>query len=62
MLRRTGYGKAVDFWSLGALMCEMMIGDPPFTGKSTKEIEEKILTAKVKCPTHIDVSCSVCII
>jgi serine/threonine protein kinase len=53
MLRRTGYGKAVDFWSLGALCFEMMIGRPPFEGKSTKEIEEKILTTNPKFPPFL---------
>lgn len=26
------YGKSVDFWALGVLMYEMMVGKPPFDG------------------------------
>ena len=50
MLKRTGYGNAVDFWSLGALMFEMMTGGAPFTARSTKDIEAKILKDKPKFP------------
>jgi serine/threonine protein kinase len=30
MLTRNGYGRAVDWWSLGALAYEMLVGRPPF--------------------------------
>ena len=38
MLTRNGYGKAVDWWALGALCFEMLSGGPPFQGKTQKEV------------------------
>jgi serine/threonine protein kinase len=40
---RAGYGKAVDWWSLGTLMFEMLTGLPPFYDKNIRRMCEKIL-------------------
>lgn len=47
-----GHDKAVDWWSLGVLIYEMLSGKPPFHGEHTFEIFEKILSAKVDMPAY----------
>ena len=53
MLTRNGYGKAVDWWSLGALTFEMLVGRAPFTAKSQKDLDRKILSEKLVCPSYL---------
>src|SRR5687767_7657260 len=50
MILRRGYGKAVDWWSMGALTYEMVAGYPPFRGKTTKELNRRILNDRVALP------------
>lgn len=53
MLTRNGYGKAVDWWALGALCYEMLVGRPPFSGKTQKELDKKILFEKISVPAYL---------
>jgi len=50
MISKKGYSKAVDWWSLGTLMYEMMTGKPPFRGKNKENLMKRILTEKIKFP------------
>ena len=43
ILMRCGHGKAVDWWSLGALMFDMLTGGPPFIADNRKRTIDKIL-------------------
>merc|ERR1711962_794119 len=53
ILTRTGHGEAVDWWSLGALMYDMLTGAPPFTAENRKKTIEKILKGKLNLPPYL---------
>jgi serine/threonine-protein kinase Psk1 len=45
-----GYGKACDWWSLGAMACDLMTGKPPFAGGNWTKIQQNILFQKLSLP------------
>ena len=54
LLGSTKYGKAVDMWSLGCILGEMLLGKPMFPGSSTMNQLDRILELTGK-PTHDDI-------
>uniref|UniRef100_A0A1I7XJ97 non-specific serine/threonine protein kinase n=1 Tax=Heterorhabditis bacteriophora TaxID=37862 RepID=A0A1I7XJ97_HETBA len=53
ILMRCGHGKAVDWWSLGALMFDMLTGGPPFTAENRKKTIDKILKGRLTLPAYL---------
>ncbi|GMF06141.1 unnamed protein product [Ambrosiozyma monospora] len=47
------YDSQCDWWSLGAVMFDMLTGSPPFTGNNNKKIMDKIVSQKVKYPFYL---------
>lgn len=54
IIQSKGYGKAVDWYALGVLIFEMLAGFPPFFDDDHVKLYEKILSGKVKFPSHFD--------
>ncbi|XP_077987312.1 cAMP-dependent protein kinase catalytic subunit PRKX-like [Glandiceps talaboti] len=54
IIQSKGHGKAVDWWALGILVFEMLVGYPPFFDDNPFGIYEKILAAKLDWPRHLD--------
>ncbi|KAI0526032.1 kinase-like domain-containing protein [Xylaria bambusicola] len=44
------YGKAVDWWSFGALGYDLMTGNPPFRGANNAKVQHNIVKQKVVMP------------
>jgi len=52
ILAKKGYGKVVDWWTLGCIIIEMVTGFPPFYGSNRNILFEKIKAGPVKMPKH----------
>ncbi|KAF9426476.1 hypothetical protein BGZ94_006463 [Podila epigama] len=52
IVKGTGYGKAVDWWSLGVLSYEMLVGTSPFADARTEGTYHKILHQPVIFPAR----------
>ena len=48
-----GYGQACDWWSLGAMGCDLMTGKPPFSGPNLTKLQQNIMSQKLKLPYYL---------
>lgn len=51
VIRNSGHGTAVDWWALGILVYEMLIGQPPFWDQNPMRIYEQIVQGHIRFPT-----------
>lgn len=54
VLLNKGHGKPVDWWTLGILIYEMIVGYPPFVDEDPMGIYQKILSGKIVFPKFFD--------
>ena len=52
ILLNQGHGKAVDWWTLGVLLFEMLASYPPFYDEDPMKTYAKIMYGKVTYPKH----------
>eukprot|EP01119_Soliformovum_irregulare_P011917 TRINITY_DN304_c0_g1_i2.p1 TRINITY_DN304_c0_g1~~TRINITY_DN304_c0_g1_i2.p1 ORF type:complete len:623 (-),score=172.92 TRINITY_DN304_c0_g1_i2:47-1915(-) len=50
VLKETGHDEAADWWSLGAITYEFLIGFPPFSGDSVAEVFDNVLNQELMWP------------
>lgn len=51
ILRNSGHGKGADWWALGVLIYEMLVGIDPFNANDPMDIYKRILSCDVNFPT-----------
>ena len=58
VLNKQGYGQEIDWWSVGVIFFEMLVGYAPFFSKDTADVCYKILNWQryLKIPANITVS------
>ncbi|KAM9356418.1 cGMP-dependent protein kinase 2 [Pholidichthys leucotaenia] len=53
IIKNQGHDFAVDFWSLGILIFELLVGSPPFSSSEPQKIYAKILDGVLKYPPYL---------
>ncbi len=47
VILRQGYGKPVDWWSMGIILYEFLVGIPPFTGNTPDELFANVINGEI---------------
>ena len=50
-----GYGMSVDWWALGVLVFEMVVGYPPFQDRNMFDLYDKIVEENVEWPIDLEI-------
>jgi serine/threonine protein kinase len=53
VLTETSYSRAVDWWGLGVLIFEMLVGESPFPGDDEEEVFDSIVNDEVRYPRFL---------
>lgn len=53
VLTETSYTRAVDWWGLGVLIFEMLVGEAPFPGDDEEEVFDSIVNEDVRYPRFL---------
>ena len=54
MILRQGYGKPVDWWSMGIILYEFLIGCVPFFGETPEELFAHTVHDEIEWPEEED--------
>ncbi|MFH4977708.1 hypothetical protein AB6A40_004417 [Gnathostoma spinigerum] len=55
VLTENSYTRAIDWWGLGVLIFEMLVGEPPFSGDDEEEIFDSIVNDDVRYPRFLSI-------
>lgn len=53
VLTETSYTRSVDWWGLGVLVFEMLVGESPFPGDDEEEVFDSIVNEEVRYPRFL---------
>ncbi|CAG9091200.1 unnamed protein product [Plutella xylostella] len=57
IINSMGYSFSVDWWAVGILIYEMVVGNPPFFSTDPKTLYDKVLSCHYKFPDNVRAEC-----
>ena len=55
LLNVSGYTACCDWWSVGVILYEMLVGQPPFNANTPRETQDKVRNTSIFATSVYDV-------